>query len=31
MKLLDNETIKKYDYKKTRANVDLFVKVNIKM
>ena len=26
MKLLDNETIKKYDYKKTRANVDLFMK-----
>ena len=26
MKLLDNETIKKYDYKKTRANVDLFIR-----
>lgn len=24
--MLDNETIKKYDYKKTRANVDLFMK-----
>jgi len=26
MKLLDNKTIKKYDYKKTKANVDIFMK-----
>ena len=26
MKLLDNKTIMKYDYKKTRANVDQFMK-----
>ena len=26
MKLLDNKTIMKYDYKKTKANVDIFMK-----